>query len=112
MIKFFDIYNQDKNLFDNILKDIKKHIYKNDFILGHNVTKFENNFAKLCNAKYAISCSNGTDALTLSLKALNLPNDSQVIIPAMTFCSTAFAVINAGLNLFWLILVKMNQLFL
>tara|TARA_B100000029_G_scaffold186378_1_gene183714 strand:+ start:1325 stop:2422 length:1098 start_codon:yes stop_codon:yes gene_type:complete len=98
MIKFFDIYNQDKNLFDNIFKDIKKNIYKNDFILGRNVTKFENNFAKLCNAKYAISCSNGTDALTLSLKALNLPNDSQVIIPAMTFCSTAFAVINAGLT--------------
>ena len=98
MIKFLNIYAQDKNLLNNILKDIKKTIIKNDFILGSNVTRFEKKFAELCGAKYAISCSNGTDALTLSLKALNLPNNSEVIIPAMTYCSTAFAVINAGLK--------------
>jgi len=34
----------------------------------------------------------------LALKSLNLPKNSEVIIPAMTFCSTAFAIINAGLK--------------
>ena len=48
--------------------------------------------------KYAISCANGTDALTIALKILNLPKNAEVIIPAMTYCSTAFAVINAGLK--------------
>ena len=98
MIKFLDIYKQDKNLHRTILKDIKKTFKKGDFILGKEVDKFENNFAKFCNSKYAISCANGTDALTIALKSLNLKKNSEVIIPAMTYCSTAFAVINANLK--------------
>ena len=98
MIKFLDIYKQDKNLHKTILKDIKKTFKKGDFILGKEVDKFENNFAKFCNSKYAISCANGTDALTIALKSLNLKKNSEVIIPAMTYCSTAFAVINANLK--------------
>ena len=39
-----------------------------------------------------------TDAITIALKSLNLPKNSEVIIPAMTYCSTAFAVINANLK--------------
>ena len=58
----------------------------------------KNNFKIFCKSKYAISCGNGTDALTIALKSLSLPNYSEVIIPAMTYCSTAFAVINAGLT--------------
>ena len=97
MIKFLDIKKQDKKIHHLILNDIKKIIMKNNFILGDEVFKFEKNFAKFCNAKYAISCANGTDALTIALKVLNLPKHSEVIIPAMTYCSTAFAVINANL---------------
>ena len=98
MIKFLDLYKQDKNLHKSIIKDINKLFKKNDFILGREVINFENNFAKFCKSKYAISCANGTDALTIALKSLNLPDQSEVIIPAMTYCSTAFAVINANLK--------------
>ena len=98
MIKFLDIYKQDKNLHKQILKNIKKLFKVGDFILGKEVDKFEISFAKFCGSKFAISCGNGTDALTIALKALNLPNNSEVIIPAMTYCSTAFAVINANLK--------------
>ena len=98
MIKFFDLYKQDKNLHKNILKRIKDLFLKGDFILGKEVEIFEKNFSKFCGSKYAISCANGTDALTLALKSLNLPNDSEVIIPAMTYCSTAFSVIEANLK--------------
>ena len=98
MIKFIDLYNQDKNLHKSILKDIKKLFKKTDFILGNKVNVFEKNFAKFCGSKFAIGCANGTDALTIALKALNLPRNSEVIIPAMTYCSTAFAVINANLK--------------
>ena len=52
----------------------------------------------LLNFEYAIGCANGTDALTIALKILNLPRDSEVIIPAMTYCSTAFSVIEANLK--------------
>ena len=98
MIKFLDIYKQDKLLHRSILKDIYKLFKKGDFILGDEVNRFEKNFARYCNSKYAIGCGNGTDALTIALKTLNLPDNSEVIIPAMTYCSTAFAVINANLK--------------
>jgi len=98
MIKFLNINKQDKPIQKRILKNITKVINKNNFILGDYVEKFEKAFATFCGAKYAISCANGTDALTIALKILNLPKNSEVIIPAMTYCSTAFAVINAGLK--------------
>jgi len=98
MIRFLDIYKQDKKFHKKILKDFEKTFKKGDFILGNDVEKFEKNFAKFCNSKYAIGCANGTDALTLALSSLNLPRNSEVIIPAMTYCSTAFAVINANLK--------------
>ena len=98
MIKFLDIYKQDKSLHKSIIKDINKLFKKGDFILGKEVINFEKKFAKFCGAKYAISCGNGTDAITIALKSLFLPKNSEVIIPAMTYCSTAFAVINANLK--------------
>ena len=98
MIKFLDISKQDKEIYNLILSDLKKIIKNNNFILGKDVGTFENNFSNYCNAKYAIGCANGTDALTIALKSLNLPKNSEVIIPAMTYCSTAFAVINCGLK--------------
>ena len=98
MIKFFDIYRQDKIFHPIIINKIKRLFKKGDYILGNEVKKFEDNFKKYCGSKYAISCGNGTDALTLALKSLNLSKKSEVIIPAMTYCSTAFAVINAGLK--------------
>jgi len=97
-MKFLDIYNQDKSLHKSILKDITKLFKKGDFILGKSVEKFEKNFANFCNVKYAIGCGNGTDALTIALKSLNLKENSEVIIPAMTYYSTAISVINANLK--------------
>lgn len=98
MIKFLNINKQDKKIKKKIIRNINQVINKNNFILGDYVEKFEKSFAKLCGSKYAISCANGTDALTIALKILRLPRNSEVIIPAMTYCSTAFAVINAGLT--------------
>jgi len=98
MIKFLDLYNQDKNLHKSIINSIRKLFKKTDFILGSEVYEFEKNFAKFCGSKFAISCGNGTDALTIALKSLNLPKQSEVLLPAMTYCSTAFAVMNANLK--------------
>ena len=98
MIKFLDIYNQDKRYHNLILRDFKNFFKKGDFILGSEVEKFEKNFALICNSKYSIGCANGTDALTIALKSLNLKKNSEVIIPAMTYCSTAFSVLNANLK--------------
>ena len=98
MIKFLDIYKQDKKLINSLINDFKKIIKNSDFILGENVEKFEKKFSKFCGTKYTVGCANGTDALFLALKSLDLPKNSEVLVPAMTWCSTVFAVVHAGLK--------------
>ena len=98
MIKFFDIYKQDKVRFNKNVSDFKKILKKTNFINGNFVFEFEKKFAKYCNTKYAVGCNSGSDALFLSLKALNLKKNSEVIIPAQTYCSTLFAVLRANLK--------------
>ena len=97
-MKFLDIHNQDHNLFSKIYKDINKCFKKTDFILGKDVIEFEKIFAKFCDTSFAVSCANGTDALYISMMSLNLPKNSEVIVPAMTYCSSVFSIIRAGLK--------------
>ncbi len=98
MIKFYSINKSDKPIKKKILNSIKKIIKKNNFIRGNEVEQFENKFSKYCGSKYAISCSNGTDAITLALLSLNIKKNSEVILPAMTYAATFYAIINAGLK--------------
>ncbi len=97
-IKFLDIYEQDKNIHSQFIKVLKKHFKSTDYILGNNVEVFENNFSKFTKSKYSVSCANGTDALYMALKCLNLPRNSEVIVPAMTWISTVLAIINNNLK--------------
>ena len=98
MIDFYNLNKLDNFLHKKIINNFKKNIKKGDFILGNDVKNFENKYSKYIGSKFSVGCANGTDALLLALKSLNLPKGSEVIIPAMTYCSTAFAVINAGLK--------------
>ena len=43
---------------------------------------FEKNYARLTDAKYCVSCANGTDALYIAVNALGLQNGEEVIVPA------------------------------
>ena len=96
--QIFDIYKQDKKLFSNFVQDFKKTIKKTNFINGDPVSKFETKFSKFCGTKFTVACNSGSDALFLALKSLNLKKDSEVILPAQTYCSTLFAVIRADLK--------------
>ena len=93
-MKFFDICNQDKKIRNKIVQNFKKNIIKGDFILGKEVENFENKFASFCGVKYAVGCANGTDAITIALKSLNLPKYSEVIIPAMTYLKRLLLYLN------------------
>ena len=55
------------------------------------VEKFENNFSRYCNTNYAVAVNSGTSALHLSMIALGIGKDDEVIIPANTFIATAWA---------------------
>lgn len=74
-----------------------KNIYKNSwFIGGENVSKFEEEFANYCGTKYAIGCGNGLDALYLILRAYDIGEGDEVIVPSNTFIATALAVSYTG----------------
>lgn len=82
--------------YEKIFSKIKKVIKFNDYTLGFEVEKFENNFKKIMNSKYCIAVGSGTDAIYLSLKMLNLKNNSEVITTPYTFYATINAIAQAG----------------
>lgn len=81
---------------DKYIKVFQEHLTKSDFILGDNVQKFEAAFSKIHGLDYCVSCADGTAALYLAVKALELEPSDEVIVPANTWISTASAVSNAG----------------
>lgn len=64
---------------------------------GNNIKLFEEKFSNYCGRTYGVTCSNGTVALYLAIKALNLPKGSEVIIPSMTIVSCLTAVLENDL---------------
>ena len=80
----------------NYLKLIKNVASNNDFTLGKYVSKFENKFKKKINAKYAVGVGSGTDALKLSLEALDIGYNDEVILPTFTFYATLNPIIAVG----------------
>jgi len=66
------------------------------FINGKYVQEFEKNFAAFCQAKHCVGVGNGTDALFIALKALDIGPGDEVIVPANTFVATSEAVTMTG----------------
>ena len=79
-----------------ILSKINTLVKGSNFVGGKEVEKFEKNFAKFTNANNCISLANGTDALEIALKSLNLKKGSEIIVPVNTWIATAEAVVNNG----------------
>ena len=74
-------------------KIISKTLKQSMLTLGPQLEKFEADFCKYSKAKYAIAVSNCTAALHLSLKALGIKDNDEVIIPDLTFVADANAVL-------------------
>ncbi len=66
------------------------------FILGPQVTKFEESVAAYLGVNHAVGLASGTDALVIALRALNIGDGDEVIIPAYTFFATAGSVMSVG----------------
>lgn len=66
------------------------------FVLGPELEAFETEFAAAAGARHAVGVGNGTDAITLLLRASGVTPGDEVIVPGMTAAFTALAVIAAG----------------
>ena len=76
---------------------IRKGVFS-QFRGGAQVRAFEQEFASFVGTKYALSTTSGTTALHTAIAALNLPQNSEVLVPAVTFVSTASIVLQQGLK--------------
>lgn len=84
---------------DNELRQAFERVYKASwYIEGIEDEKFEKEFAEYCNSKYCVGTGNGLDALMLALKALDIKEGDEVIVPSNTYIATALAVTYAGAN--------------
>lgn len=68
---------------------IQRVLDKSNYIMGQEITELEEQFQKFTGAKYAISCSSGTDALLLAMMALDIKPGDEIITSPFTFISTA-----------------------
>ena len=75
---------------------IARVIERGWFVLGPEVEAFESAFAEACGARFAIGVGNGTDGITLALRALDIGHGDEVIVPALTAAFTGLAVIASG----------------
>jgi dTDP-4-amino-4,6-dideoxygalactose transaminase len=66
------------------------------FCLGPDVAQFEKDFAKLIGTKHCVAMNSGTSALHVALLLLNIKPGDEVIVPAMTFIATSWAVSYVG----------------
>ena len=66
------------------------------FVLGPEVTRLEERIAQYCDTKFAIGCASGTDALLLSMMAIDIGPGDEVILPSFTFFATASCVTRLG----------------
>ncbi|MBI5122700.1 DegT/DnrJ/EryC1/StrS family aminotransferase [Candidatus Roizmanbacteria bacterium] len=80
----------------NELKYLKECIKTSWISSGKYIKQFENNFSKFCDVKYAITTSNGTNALDTALLALGIKEGDEVIVPDLTYVSTANTVVHVG----------------
>jgi len=93
---FVDLKAQYKLIKPKINRALQRVLDKAHFILGEEVEKFEKEMAKFCGTKYAVGLNSGTDALFLSLKALNIGPGDEVITTPFTFIATAEVIANCG----------------
>ena len=62
------------------------------FILGPEVEGFEREFAAYLGARHAVGVANGTDAITLALRAMGVGAGDEVVVPSFTFYASAEAI--------------------
>src|SRR5205085_8164232 len=65
-------------------------------ILGKEVEQFEHAWGKFCGSKYCVGVGNGTEAIELGLRALNIGTGDEVITTPMTAMATVMGIIHAG----------------
>lgn len=79
-----------------ILQRFEQFLDSKYYVLGKEVENFEKNYAKLNQTNFCVGLANGLDALFLSLRALNIGQGDEVIVPSNTYIATVLAISYVG----------------
>jgi len=95
-VPLLDLRAQHATIRDDVVGAMMQVVDDQAFILGPPVERLEEAVAELSNTRFAIGCANGTDALLLSLRALDVRHGDEIVTTPFTFFATAGAIHNVG----------------
>ncbi|MDX2128412.1 MAG: DegT/DnrJ/EryC1/StrS family aminotransferase [Chloroherpetonaceae bacterium] len=95
-IQLVDLVNLHRRLWNEMEPEIKKVMESASFINGPQVGELECELSGYLGCKYSIGCANGTDALVVALRALNIGPGDEVITTPFTFAATVEAILLVG----------------
>lgn len=95
-IPLVDLHWQHAEIADEVNAGFAEVLAAGNFVGGAPVRAFEQEYAAATGVPHVVGVANGTDALELALRALEIGPGDEVVVPAMTFVATAEAVVRAG----------------
>src|SRR3954467_5837362 len=95
-VPLLDLKAQHATIRDSVVNAMTKVIDEQAFILGEPVERLEREVAQLSHTTHAVGCANGTDAILLALRALDIGSGDEVVTTPFTFFATAGAIHNVG----------------
>jgi dTDP-4-amino-4,6-dideoxygalactose transaminase len=95
-VSFFDLKSQFSSIEGEVKAALDDLFKTQQFVLGPDVEKLEQAIAGYCQAPYAVGVASGSDALIISLMALEIGPGDEVLVPPFTFFATAGAVSRVG----------------
>jgi dTDP-3-amino-3,4,6-trideoxy-alpha-D-glucose transaminase len=95
-VSLFDTATQLAEVRDQLVAAIERVLDGERFILGPEVSAFEREFADYCGAAHAVGVGNGTDAITIALRAMGVGPGDEVVVPSFTFYASVEAIVPTG----------------
>src|SRR5829696_7013367 len=95
-VPLLDLRAQHATIKHDVVQAMMQVVEEQAFILGEPVQRLERQVAELSSARYAVGCANGTDALLLAMRALDVGRGDEVVTTPFTFFATASTIHNAG----------------
>ena len=88
-MEFIDLKRQFNEIEHKVTESIQNVLSHGKYIMGPEIEKLEDNLSNYVGSKYCVSCSSGTDALLMSLLAINIKPGDAVLTTPFTFIATA-----------------------
>ena len=95
-MQFVDLKTQYQNVKENVQRNIDKVLEHGQYIMGPEIAELENRLAVYVGVKYCVGVSSGTDALLISLMALDIGPGDEVITTPFSFIATAETIALLG----------------